>query len=100
MKSFLWFIISLTRIMVIYGFGFFICLIFPLYVASEYFKPILDVSYGNDVVGTGSSNFMVFVLSMVCSYIVTFPAYYLFFKINTNYLQPKYDEIVDKIYKP
>ena len=62
MKTFLWLIISLIRILLVYGFGFFICLIFPLYVASEYFKPILDVSYGNDLVGTGSSNFMVFVL--------------------------------------
>jgi len=99
MKTFLWLIISLIRILLIYGFGFFICLIFPLYVASEYFKPLLDVSYGNDLVGTGSSNFMVFVLSMVCSYIVTFPAYYLFFRINSSYLQPKYNKIVDKIYK-
>ena len=99
MKALLWLIALIIRAILVYGVGIIIALLLPLYVAIEYFKPMLDITYGNDVVGTPSTNFIVFVLSLVCTYVVMSPVIYLFVRIY-NYLDPKYQKIIENIYKP
>ena len=60
MKALLLLIVLIIRAILVYGVGVIIALLLPLYVAIEYFKPMLDITYGNDVVGTPSTNFIVF----------------------------------------
>jgi len=99
MKALLWLIALFIRAILVYGAGIIIALLLPLYVTIEYFKPLLDITYGNDVVGTPSTNFIVFVLSLVCAYVVMSPVIYLFVRIY-NYLDPKYQKVIESIYKP
>ena len=99
MKALLWLIALIIRAILVFGVGIIIALVLPLYVTIEYFKPILDITYGNDVVGTPSTNFIVFALSLVCTYIVMSPVIYLFVRIY-NYLGPKYQKVIESIYKP
>ena len=99
MKALFWLIALIIRVILVYGVGIIIALVLPLYVAIEYFKPILDITYGNDVVGTPSTNFIVFALSLVCSYIIMSPVIYLFVRIY-NYLDPKYQKVIESIYRP
>ena len=99
MKALLWLIALIIRAILVYGAGIIIALLLPLYVTIEYFKPLLDITYGNDVVGTPSTTFIVFVLSLVCTYVVMSPVIYLFVRIY-NYLDPKYQKVIESIYKP